>query len=269
VTTIRDALAATGTLSRLETQTLLCALLDCDRAWLLAHDEARLDAAQQQQFADWLRRHADGEPIAYLLGRQEFHGLSLRVSRDTLVPRPDTETLVDWALERLPAQGLVLDLGTGSGAIALAIKHRRPDAVVFASDRSEGALAMARANGEALGLAVGWLAGDWWQAVAPDVRFDLIVSNPPYIAGEDPHLPALHHEPRQALSPGGDGLDAIRVLVAGAGRHLKPGAWLLLEHGFDQAEAVAALFAQAGFGTAEHRLDLAGHRRCTGAQVRV
>lgn len=266
---IREALAGAVGLSRLEAQTLLGALLGRDRAWLLAHDDALLDAAQQQQFEDWLRRHADGEPIAYLLGQQEFHGLMLQVSRDTLVPRPDTETLVDWALTLLPRAGRVLDLGTGSGAIALALKHSRPDAQVSASDRSEAALAVARGNGERLGLDVDWRCGDWWQALAAGSRFALIVSNPPYIAGEDPHLPALRHEPLQALTPGGDGLDAIRVLIQGAAAHLQPGGWLLLEHGYDQADAVAALFDKAGFAPAEHRLDLVGHRRCTGAQARV
>lgn len=266
MTAIREALQAPG-LSRLEAQTLLGALLGRERAWLLAHDDAVLSAAQAQQYAAWLRRHADGEPIAYLLGRQEFHGLMLTVTRDTLVPRPDTETLVDWALELLPPGGRVLDLGTGSGAIALALKQRRPDAQVSASDRSAAALAVARGNGERLGLAVDWRQGDWWLALEPGSRFELIVSNPPYIAGDDEHLPALRHEPLDALTPGGDGLEAIRLLIQGAQAHLQPGAWLLLEHGFDQAEAVAALFEQAGFAPAEHRLDLAGHRRCTGARM--
>lgn len=266
---IRDALASAG-LSRLEAQTLLAALLQRERAWLLAHDDEALSEAQQSQWQDWLRRVADGEPLAYLLGRQEFHGLMLQVSRDTLVPRPDTETLVDWALDLLPPAGRVADLGTGSGAIALAIKHRRPDADLVASDLSAAALAVARGNGERLGLAVDWRQGSWYQAFAADERFALLVSNPPYIAAGDAHLPALHHEPAGALSPGGDGLDAIRALIRGAPAHLLAGAWLLLEHGHDQAEAVAALFAADGrWRTAEHRQDLAGRLRCTGAQVPI
>lgn len=263
---IRDALAPPG-LSRLEAQTLMAALLQRDRAWLIAHDDESLDAAQQAQWQAWCRRVADGEPLAYLLGRQEFHGLVLQVTRDTLVPRPDTETLVDWALALLPPAGRVADLGTGSGAIALAIQHRRPDASVLASDLSEAALAVARLNGERLGLPVRWRQGSWFDALAAGERFALLVSNPPYIAADDAHLPGLRHEPPQALSPGGDGLDAIRALIAGAPEHLEPGGWLLLEHGHDQADAVAGLFAADGrWQPAEHRRDLAGHRRCTGAQ---
>ena len=266
---LRDALASPG-LSRLEAQTLMTALLQRDRAWLIAHDDEPLSEAQQAQWRDWLQRVADGEPLAYLIGHQEFHGLLLRVTRDTLVPRPDTETLVDWALALLPPAGRVADLGTGSGAIALALRHRRPDATVVASDLSPAALAVARGNGERLGLAVDWRQGSWFAAFAADERFALLVSNPPYIAAADTHLPALRHEPQAALSSGGDGLDAIRALIAGAPAHLQPGGWLLLEHGHDQADAVAALFAGDGrWRPAEHRQDLAGHRRCTGAQIPV
>ncbi len=264
---IGEALQTPG-LSRLEAQALLGALLQRERAWLIAHGDELLSDAQAAQWQEGLRRLADGEPLAYLLGRQEFHGLMLDVSRATLVPRPDTETLVDWALELLAPDSDAVDLGTGSGAIALALKHRRPAARISASDRSVAALAQARTNGERLGLAVEWLQGNWWQPLAGR-RFGLALSNPPYIAADDPHLPALRHEPLEALSPGGDGLDAIRQLIAGAPQHLYPGAWLLLEHGHDQADAVAALFAANGqFRPAEHRLDLAGHRRCTGAPLR-
>lgn len=263
---IRDALASPG-LSRLEAQTLMAALLQRDRAWLIAHDDEALSDVQQAQWQAWRARVADGEPLAYLLGQQAFHGLDLQVTRDTLVPRPDTETLVDWALDLLPPAGSVADLGTGSGALALAIRHRRPDARVVASDLSEAALAVARRNGERLGLPVDWRHGSWYAALAAGERFALLVSNPPYIAAGDAHLPALRHEPSSALSPGGDGLDAIRALIAGAGDHLVAGGWLLLEHGHDQADAVAALLAgDGGWRAAEHRLDLAGHRRCTGAQ---
>lgn len=269
---IRQALAASG-LDRLEAQTLMGALLQRERSWLIAHDDETLTPAQAAQFRDWAARRAAGEPIAYLTGVQEFHGLALRVTPATLVPRPDTETLVDWALELLPAAGQqvprVADLGTGSGAIALALKHRRPDASVAAIDRSAAALAAARANGERLGLAVDWREGSWFEPLAGE-RYELLVSNPPYIAAADPHLPALRHEPLTALVAGADGLDDLRQLVAGAAAHLLPGGWLLLEHGYDQAEAVATLFAASGaWRPAEHRLDLGGHRRCTGAQTRI
>jgi release factor glutamine methyltransferase len=231
----------------------------------MAHDEWGLTPIQRQQFLDWVARRAAGEPIAYLTGEQEFHGLLLRVTADTLVPRPDTETLVDWALDLLPQGGRVADLGTGSGAIALALKHGRPDAAVTATDRSPAALAVAQANGQRLGLAVDWRCGSWFEPLGTE-RFELIVSNPPYIAGHDPHLPALRHEPLQALTPGGDGLDDLRRLATVAAAHLQAGGWLLLEHGFDQADAVAALLREAGFSGVEHRRDLAGHRRCTGAR---
>ena len=250
-------------LSRQEARTLLGALLGCDGAWLIAHGDALLDTAQQQRWLDWLRRAADQEPLAYLSGQQEFHGLTLQVTRDTLVPRPDTETLVDWALQLLPPGGHLADLGTGSGAIALAVKHRRPDAHVTATDRSEAALAVAKDNGRRLGLSVEWLTGSWWQPLAGR-HFDVLLSNPPYIAAGDPHLPALRHEPLEALSPGGDGLDDLRRITAGARAHLACGGWLLLEHGFDQAEAVAGLLSQAGFAQIQHRQDLAGRIRCSG-----
>jgi release factor glutamine methyltransferase len=265
---IREALAGAG-LDRLEAQTLLGALLDRERAWLIAHDDAPLSEAQAAQFSAWCARRRAGEPIAYLTGFQEFHGLRLQVSPATLVPRPDTETLVDWALALLPPGGRVADLGTGSGAIALAIKAARPDAAVHASDRSPTALTQACANGERLGLQIHWHEGSWFAPLAGQ-RFDLIVSNPPYIAAADPHLPGLRHEPASALVAGADGLDDLRQLVAGAPGHLQAGGWLLLEHGHDQAGAVAALFAAAeAWRPAEHRQDLAGHRRCTGAQCRV
>jgi release factor glutamine methyltransferase len=212
-------------------------------------------------------RRAAGEPVAYLLGHKEFHGLNLAVNPATLVPRPDTETLVEWALDCLKGHrnARVLDLGTGSGCIALALKAARPDCELTAVDRSLEALAVARANGERLGLAVEWLQGSW---LAPLVgrQFDLIVSNPPYIASADPHLDALRHEPLSALASGADGLDDLRALCAAAPQHLSPGAWLLFEHGFDQADAVAGLLRQAGLEAVDHRLDLAGHRRCSGGR---
>ena len=170
-------------------------------------------------------------------------------------------------LSSLPqAHPQVVDLGTGSGAIALALKHRHPAAQLLATDLSPAALAVAQTNAQALGLAIGTGQGGWWQGVMAGQRFHLAVSNPPYIAGDDPHLPALRHEPLLALSPGGDGLDALRAIIAGAHAHLHAGAWLLLEHGWNQADAVAALLHDAGFGQITHRLDAGRRQRCTGAR---
>lgn len=268
--TVAQALAqarARG-LDRFDAQLLIGGLLGRSRSWLLAHDDAPLRPDQAARWADWLTRRADGEPVAYLLGERGFHGLTLAVSAAVLDPRPDTETLVDWALEvlaGLPAGARVLDLGTGSGAIALAIQHARPDAQVSAVDLSEAALAVARSNGERLGLPVRWLQGAWLAPVA-GATFEVIVSNPPYIAEGDPHLSALKHEPALALTSGPDGLDAIRHLIAQVPAHLAPGGWLLLEHGHDQAGAVAGLFQAGGWTDVAQRLDLGGHQRCTGAR---
>lgn len=250
---------------RLDAQLLLAAALGQPRCWLLAHDDAVLLAAQRERFAAHCERRARGEPVAYLLGEKEFHGLTLKVGPDVLVPRPDTETLVDWALELLrngPARPEVLDLGTGSGAIALAIARAHPAARVCATDISAGALAVARANGARLGVDVEWLHADWWAAVAGR-RFDLVLSNPPYVAAGDPHLAALGHEPQGALAAGADGLSALRAIGAQAGAHLHGGGWLLLEHGHDQAGAVQAMLGAAGFGAIETRADLGGRPRCT------
>ena len=258
-------------LDRLDAQRLLGHQLQRERAWLIAHDDAELDAAAATAFAQACQRRADGEPLAYLTGERGFHGLILQVTPAVLVPRPDTETLVDWALDLLrlwppvpPPR--VLDLGTGSGAIALAVAHRHPPAQVSATDLSPTALAVAQANGQRLGLAVDFKRGSWWQALPDAVRFDLVLSNPPYIAGDDPHLAALRHEPTLALTPGGDGLAALREIIAGAPAHLAPGGWLLLEHGWDQATAVAALLRSAGFERVATRFDLEGRPRCTGGQ---
>ena len=259
-------------LDRLDAQLLLGHQLQRDRAWLIAHDDAELDAPGAALFTQACQRRADGEPLAYLTGERGFHGLNLRVTPDVLVPRPDTETLVDWALDLLrlrpPAPPpRVLDLGTGSGAVALAVAHSHPPAQLTATDLSPAALAVAQANAQRLGLVVDFKRGGWWQALPGAVRFDLVLSNPPYIAGDDPHLPALRHEPALALTPGGDGLAALREIIAGAPAHLAPGGWLLLEHGWDQATAVAALLRSAGFERVATRFDLEGRPRCTGGQM--
>lgn len=262
-----DALARAreAGVARLDAQLLLGHHLRRDRAWLLAHDDAPLGDVQAA-FEAALARRAAGVPLAYLVGEREFRGLPLAVSPAVLVPRPETEGLVEWALELAAPEATVVDLGTGSGAIALAFAQARPRARVAATDASADALAVARGNAQRLGLAVEFLHGDWWQPLAGR-RFDLVLSNPPYIAGDDPHLAALAHEPRAALTPEGDGLAALRTIVAGAPAHLAPGGWLLLEHGFEQAPAVQALLAAAGFGALATRLDLAGLPRCTGGRL--
>ena len=267
--TVAGALAqakAAG-IDRLDAQLLLGHLLARPRTWLLAHDDAGLDTAQHEAFRRLLGRRADGEPVAYLVGEIAFHGLALQVDANVLVPRPDTELLVDWAIELLAADAprRVVDLGTGSGAIALAVKHARPGVTVLATDISDAALAVARANAAHLGLDVVIQHGAWWLGLDGQ-RFDLVLSNPPYIASGDPHLAALQHEPMLALTPGGDGVDALREIVAGAPEHMVRGAWILLEHGYDQGEAVQALLRAQGFNGVETRRDLGGRARCTGGR---
>lgn len=237
-----------------------------ERAWLLAHDTDELDAAVLGRLEPLLQRRSAGEPLAYITGHKEFFGLPLHIDARVLDPRPDTETLVEWALELLPdaPDHSIIDLGTGSGAIALAIQHKRPHAMVSAVDVSTDALAVAQANAVRLRLPVHFIHSHWLDAVSG--VYDLIVSNPPYIRADDPHLAALEHEPLQALASGADGLDDIRTLIAQAPAHLEPGGWLLLEHGYDQAEAVRSLMAQAGWKNVQSRMDLAGIERCTGGQ---
>ncbi|SFE24040.1 peptide chain release factor N(5)-glutamine methyltransferase [Paracidovorax konjaci] len=256
-------------LARIDAQMLLLHVLgqpDAGRAWLLAHDTDPLPAGPQAAFTALCARRRAGEPVAYLTGRKEFYGLALQVDARVLDPRPDTETLVDWALEVLQpaAAPRVADLGTGSGAIALALKHARPDAHLLAVDASAGAIAVAQANARRLGLGVDCVRAHWLGGIAGP--FDAIVSNPPYIAQDDPHLAALTHEPLQALASGPDGLDDIRTIVVQSMARLVPGGWLLLEHGWDQPDAVQALLRDAGFQEVQSRADLAGHARCTGGR---
>lgn len=270
------ATAQTLGLDRLDAQLLLLHALGKPvdaRAWLLAHDTDVLPEQAAEDFRAMCLRRVAGEPVAYILGQKEFYGLPLKVDARVLVPRPDTETLVEWSMECLQAPGaapapIVLDLGTGSGAIALAIAHSLRAAgrqgKVVAVDASADALEVARANAARLGLDLEFIQSNWLEKVSE--HFHFIASNPPYIANTDHHLEALAYEPLAALASGTDGLDDIRAIIQQAPSHLLPGGWLLLEHGYDQAEAVCALLAQAGFTQVQIRLDLAGIARCSGGQ---
>lgn len=273
VLSVAEALAraAQTGVERLDAQQLLSHLLDRPRSWLFSHAGDPLAPEETQRFADLCHRLAGGEPLAYLLGTQAFHGLDLQVNSAVLVPRPDTEVLVDWALAVLKgelagyAAPQVVDLGTGSGAVALAIKRGHPAAKLTAVDASREALAVAQANSERLQLGLRCVHSDWWQALAGQ-RFDLIVSNPPYIRGDDPHLAELSHEPRLALTPEGDGLAAYRAILQDLAEHLTPGGWILFEHGWDQAADVCTLLTQAGLSPVGSRLDLADRPRCSGGR---
>lgn len=273
MSSVRDALTAARALGleRLDARLLLGHVLARDRTWLIANDDAPLVAEARARFDRLVARRAQGEPLAYLVEAKEFHGLALQVDARVLVPRPDTELLVDWALSLLSGElaGIehpeVVDLGTGSGAVALAVRHAHPTARVVATDASANALEVARANSRRLQLSIETARGSWWQAVAGR-RFALALSNPPYIASNDPHLAALHAEPEAALTPGPTGLEALDEIIDAAPAHLVAGGWLLLEHGFDQAEAVGARLRMHGFRLVQTRLDLAGNPRCTGGQ---
>jgi release factor glutamine methyltransferase len=238
-----------------------------ERAWLIAHSADALSRPAALVYQRYVARRRTDEPVAYIIGQREFYGLQLHVDGRVLVPRQDTETMVDWALELLHAKpaSRVLDLGTGSGAIALALKFKRPDLQVCALDASEGALEVARRNAMRLALDIGLVLGHWLRDVAQS--YDLIVSNPPYVSEGDPHLAALAAEPKQALVSGPDGLDAMREIARTAPRNLAPGGWLLLEHGHDQADEVCRLLQTAGFHRVGSRKDLAGMDRCSGGRV--
>lgn len=248
---------------RFDAEVLLGHAAQIARSTVLAHPERSLPAEVVDRYRSLVARRAGGEPIAYLVGRREFHAVTLEVTPAVLVPRPETELLVDALLELIApgARVRVLDLGTGSGALALAIKQARPELSVFGADISEAALDVARANGERLGLEVEWRLSDWFAALGAE-RFDAIVCNPPYVASDDPHFDgALRHEPRCALDGGADGLDACRTVLIGARSHLPVASWLLLEHGFDQQDAVVDLALEAGYRVAERLRDLGGLAR--------
>ena len=264
----RATLASSSDSARLDAELLLAQVLGCTRTQLRLRDADELAPDDAARFDALLQRRLNNEPVAYLLGSQEFWSLTLEVGREVLVPRPETELLVDWALALLPraSTAVMADLGTGSGALALAIASERPHAEIHASDLSVDALAVARRNARRLDLAVQFHQGSWWDALPPALRFALVVSNPPYIAADDPHLGLLQHEPRLALSDEADGLQALRAIIIGAPARLEAGGWLLVEHGYDQGAAVRALFAAAGFTDIATRRDLEHRERCTGGR---
>ncbi|MGQ2964530.1 peptide chain release factor N(5)-glutamine methyltransferase [Methylophilus sp.] len=252
----------------LEAQILLMHILQVNRAWLLAHTTDAVPETALKDFTHLLQRRLQGEPVAYILGYREFFGLKLTVTSDTLIPRPDTETLVEAALQKIALPMRVLDLGTGTGAIALAIAHHAPQSQVTAVDASEGALKVAEINRHSLQLAnVSLLHSHWFSQLA-DQRFDLIVSNPPYIEADDQHLTQgdLRFEPLSALAAGADGLADIRQIIAQAPDYLNHGGWLLLEHGYNQAEAVQDIYQRAGFQHIQTLRDLGDNPRVTLAQ---
>ena len=266
VATVSRALAMSG-LVPIEARILLAHVVERDRAWLAAHGDAELTVQQAKAFDALARRRHNGEPVAYLTGRREFYGLDLEITPEVLIPRPETETLVELALMRIGKADAtrVLDLGSGSGAVALAIAHLRPAARVLGVDVSPAAIALARRNAERLQIPnTEFIESDWFERV-PSSAFEVIVANPPYVAEGDPHLTEgdLRFEPAGALRGGVDGLRAIRAIVAGAGGYLVSPGWLLFEHGYNQAEAVQALLRDAGFADVDSRRDLAGIPRVT------
>ena len=281
------ALALDANSARFEVQYLLQHVLNQPRAWLLAHAEQPLTPEQQASYDAMLQRRIQGEPIAYILGYREFYGLNFKVTPATLIPRPETELLVEQALQRIPSppvplprageggrqagrgyESSALDLGTGSGAIALSIAHTRPDVEVVAVDASAEALEVARGNAERLNINNATFAHSDWYAALGQQRFNLIVSNPPYVAAGDAHLKQgdLRFEPASALVSGADGLDDVRRIVEGAPSHLKPGGWLLLEHGYDQAAQVRELLGGAGMTEIFSARDLSDIERVSGGR---
>lgn len=261
---VRQAIAASGIDAR-EARLLLAEASGSSQASLAASPEADLPFEVENAFLALAARRRAGEPVAYILGRREFYGLMLTVNPSVLVPRPETELLVELALERRPEA--VLDLGTGSGAVALAIKHERPGCRVVAVEADLPALQTARQNAARLNLDVDFRHGRWFEPVAGE-RFDVVVSNPPYVAAGDPHLADLRHEPQGALIAGADGLDAFREIMRAVGAFLRPGGWVLLEHGLGQDAAVRALLAAAGLASVTTWPDLSGIARVSGAQLK-
>jgi release factor glutamine methyltransferase len=254
----------------IDSRALLRAALGVSDTYLIAHPGQPLTEQQHERYLDWVERRRAGEPVAYLTGEREFYSLAFKVTPAVLIPRPETELLVDFALERVPAHEpyRVLEVGTGSGCVAVAIARHRPRARVTATDVSRAALAVARENAARHGSSTEFIESDWLDALAGR-RFDLIVSNPPYVAEHDPHLSQgdSRFEPRSALVAGADGLSCIRLIIEQARAHLEPGGGLLFEHGYDQAARCRALLEQAGYRDVTSRGDLAGIERVCGGIV--
>ncbi|MEO8104323.1 MAG: peptide chain release factor N(5)-glutamine methyltransferase [Betaproteobacteria bacterium] len=273
-----STLVSQSTIDTREVEMILAHVLACTRAYVIAHGERVLDENEAMLARRLIARRATGEPFAYVVGTREFYGQDFQVTAATLIPRPETELLVEQALARLPepnrpagrARASVLDMGTGSGAIAITLALARNDIVVTATDMSVDALQIARDNAHRLGATVEFMNSNWYDALAGR-RFDLIVSNPPYVAGGDAHLGRgdLRFEPKTALTDGSaDGLASIRAIIAGAPAHLNAGGWLLFEHGYDQAAAARELLLEAGFNNLIFARDLAGIERVSGGQIR-
>lgn len=269
---IRDALAQANQLNsdsaRLDVELLLCHLLQKNRSWLFTWPEKTLDTVQEAEFQQLFARRLAGEPVAHITGQRDFWSLTLKVNSSTLIPRPDTETLVEWALTlALPEQAKVLDLGTGTGAIALALAVERPCWTITATDINPDAVQLARVNAVAHQLHVNVMTSRWFESISPQ-QFDLIVSNPPYIPADDPHLAQgdVRFEPHSALVADHQGLGDIQRICTGARSFLATGGWLGIEHGFDQAKPVQEIFTRAGFDAVRTVEDLAGQPRITVGQ---
>jgi len=268
---IGDALTrASARVGRLDARVLMCHVLACKTSYLIAHDDESLDDALRQRFEALVDARQAGCPVAYLIGEREFYGRMFKVSDAVLIPRPETELIVDLAIEHYPlAPARVLDLGTGSGALAVTLACEWPAAIVVAVDASTSALDVARTNAHRLGARVEFIKSDWFSALDASSCFDLIVSNPPYIRSDDPHLGQgdVRFEPPGALVSGRDGLDDLRRIVSEATTRLTAGGWLFVEHGYDQAAAVRTLMAQAVFTQVQSWEDMAGIERITGGRL--
>lgn len=254
-----ESLLRESRLPRREAEVLVQGVLRCERARLIAHPEERVDSSKALAIRAWFSRRRSGEPISYIIGLREFYGLELRITTDVLIPRSETELLVELALGRAGPHARVLELGTGSGAIAIALWSKRPDLKITATDISQAALEVARRNADSHGADIDFVLSDWFEAIGPGA-FDLIASNPPYVAEGDPHLKQgdLPFEPRLALLGGDDGLACLRAIAAQARYHLQPGGRLLLEHGYSQGESCSALLRELGYAQVDDHRDLAG-----------